>query len=402
MKKQDMQSHLRRWWPSILGAAMLLISAGLFIVRSRTTPAAGSDAITDKSAPKSDSLVTLDSTALRLVGIETVAVTPAGADGLIANGTITFDADRVSVIAPRTDGRLTSVRADLGQMVQAGQQLAMIESSEVGQTRGDIARSRAVLDVSRLNYEREKKLFEQSVSSQKDMLDALAAFKSAEADYNAAVAKLRSFGAAGGGGATYSLASPIYGTIVERNATPGQIVGPATTLFTVADLGSVWISVDIYESDANRVHPGSSAVVTARSLPGETFSARVTYAGGIVDSAAHTVKLRLAIPNPARRLRPGMFAEVRLQTPPSASRAVSSSVMVPEDAVQDVNGASVVFVAGRLPGQFIVRLVTVSGTSIGRIVTVSSGLSPGERVVVKGAFQLKAELTKESFGKDEG
>lgn len=96
-----------------------------------------------------------------------------------------------------------------------------------------------------------------------------------------------------------------------------------------------------------------------------------------------------------------MFAEVRLQTTASGNSSASPAVVVPEDAVQDVNGASVVFVAGPRPGQFVMRLVTVSGTSIGRMVTVSSGLKAGERVVVKGAFQLKAQLTKESFGKDE-
>lgn len=396
-----LRNRLRRWWPTVLGAAMLLLSAAVFLTSRRNNLPADSTSPVDRPT-KADSVVTLDSAALKLVDIQTIAVAPAGANGLVANGTITFDANQVSVVAPRTDGRLVSVRADLGQQVPAGAVLALIESSEVGQTRGDIARARANLEVSRLNYERERSLFAQSVSSQKDMLDAQAAFRSAEADYNSASAKLRSLGAGAGGGASYSLTSPVSGTVVERNATPGQIVGPATNLFTVADLGRVWITVDLYESDANKIHPGTAALVSPRSLPGETFPARVTYAGGIVDTAAHTVKLRLEVSNPNRRLRPGMFAEVRLETAVSlADGTGSQSVVVPEDAVQDVNGTTVVFVPGRGRGQFVVRLVTVSGTSIGRMVTVSSGLKAGDRVVVKGAFQLKAELTKGSFGKDE-
>jgi cobalt-zinc-cadmium efflux system membrane fusion protein len=387
-------------WPLLAAAVIILLIIAFVLGRSRSAEPENPTATANATA--GDSVVLLDSASLSLVNIEMTAALPAGSGGLLANGTITFDANHVSVIAPRAEGRISSVLTDLGQQVRRGAVLAFLESADIGQTRGDVERSRANMEVSRANYERERRLYEESVSSQKDMLDAQAAYRSAEADYKSALARLNSLGASGGNGATYGLATPIAGTVVERNAMPGQIVGPTTNLFTVADLSRVWITVDLYEADANRVHPGTVAVVSPRSLPGDNFTARVTFTGGVVDTVTHTVKLRLEVSNPDRRLRPGMFAEVRFETAlQPADTSGRSGVMVPEDAVQDVNGKSVVFVPGGVRGLFIVRPVIVSGTTIGRMVTVTSGLKSGEQVVVKGAFQLKAELTKGSFGEDQ-
>ncbi len=391
---------LQRWWPVLAGGSVIMLILIVFIGGKGEPSVATTPPHSD--SPANDSVVSLDSASLRLVGIEMATAKASGSGGLNANGTITFDANHVSIVASRAEGRVVSVLTDLGQQVRAGSVLAFLESAEVGQMRGDAARARANLEAARANYEREKRLFEQSVSSQKDMLDAQAAYRSVEADYNAALSRLASLGATSGVGATYGLTTPIPGTVVERNATPGQVVGPTTNLFTVADLSRVWITVDLYEADANRVHPGTAAFISPRSLTGETFPARVAFAGGVVDTLTHTVKLRLEVSNPTRRLRPGMFAEVRFETSPKPSDTTGrTGVVVPEDAVQDVNGKSVVFVPSGIPGRFIARTVAVSGTAIGRLVTVTSGLKSGEQVVVKGAFQLKAELTKSSFGKDQ-
>jgi cobalt-zinc-cadmium efflux system membrane fusion protein len=164
----------------------------------------------------------------------------------------------------------------------------------------------------------------------------------------------------------------------------------------------VWITVEVYESDASRVREGTVALVAPRSLRGEVFRGRVTYAGGVVDTLTHTVKIRVAVANRGLKLRPGMYAEVQLETPVAVLRnAQGASVAVPDAAVQDVNGKSVVFVPGASPGQFIARVVRLAGPSNSGTVTVTAGLQPGDKVVSTGAFQLKAELTKSSFGESE-
>ena len=402
------RSIARRRWPA--AAALLVSLLVVLLARSRRghtgARAAGADrgpgAETRAEAAetaRTDTVVTLDSVSLRLAGIELTVVGAAAEGGLVANGTITYDGNRVSIVAPRAEGRVITVRADLGQQVRAGSALAVLSSPEVGQTQGELERARVGLEVARQNYERENRLYEQSISSQKEVLEAEGAYKSAQAESSSAMARLRALGGSPGEGGTFALVTPVAGTVVERNVTPGQIAGPETNLFTVADLRRVWITVDVYERDLARVRKGARAHVTPQALPNEVFHGLVTYAGGVVDSASRTFKVRVEVDNPALRLRPGMFAQVRIETPTPPSSA--GSIVVPELAVQELNGKQVVFVPGVEAGQFVVRPVTIGPRVGSGVVVVAQGLRAGEQIVVKGAFQLKAELSKGSFGEEE-
>ena len=414
-----------RRWPVLLAvvvSAILGVWAMLHhgrgtgqAITAQSEASAGKDARSKRPASP-DSLVLLDSASLGLVDIE-IATVGAGAGGaLVANGTITFDANQASAVAPQTEGRVVTVERDLGQHVSKGTVLAILQSPDVGQTRGDVERARANLDVTQQNYQREQRLYAESISSQKELLEAKAAYGSARADANAAAAKIQSLGATSGHGATFGLVSPINGVVVDRDAMPGQTVGPSSTLFTVADLRRVWITVDLYESDVGRVQQGASAAVNPRALPGETFHGRVTYAGGVVDTASRTIKVRVEVENPTLRLRPGMFAQVRIEAPNAATAGHANAngtaaaktrantagpVIIPDLAVQDVNGKPTVFLPGRRPGQFIARAVTLGARPGDGTVTITQGLRVGERIVVKGAFQLKAEMMKASFGDDD-
>ena len=384
----------RRRWP-LLGVGAVVVIVLVWLLARGNASAESDTAYTDeKAAAGTDSVVRLDSAAQRLAGVEVTTASASAASGLVANGVITYDANRVAIIAPRVEARVVNVRTDLGQSVRAGAVLATLESADVGQTRGDLERARANVDVAQRNYDREKRLYEQQISPQKELLDAEGALKTAQADYNSALAKLRAVGAAGGGGATFGLSTPVGGIVVERNASPGQSVGPSTTLFIVADLRHVWITVDVYEGDLARVRQGAPAAVIPTAFPNQTFPGHVTYAGGIVDSASHTFKVRLEVENAAGRLRPGMFAQVRIETPTTGG---TGAIAVPEAAVQEVNGKQIVFVVGREPGTYLARTVTLGPRAGNGLVVIAAGLSEGERVVTKGAFQLKAELTKASF-----
>lgn len=392
---------MRRRWPLIVVASAIVLVAIWALTRGGSPKVAGT-AEEDKPAAANDSVVTLDSTARRLAGIEVMAVTPSTTSTLMTNGTITFDANRVSVVSSRVEGRVLSVRADLGQPIAAGAILATVQSAEVGATRGDLERARVGVDVARQNYEREQRLFAEQITPQKELLEAEAAYRTAQADYNSAASKLGAVGATGGAGATFGLVTPVGGTIVERNASPGQVVGPTTNLFTVADLRHVWITVDVYEKDLARVRQGARASIVPNALPSESFTGRVTYAGGVVDSSTRTFKVRVEVDNAALRLRPGMFAQVRIQTPADGGASV---LVIPEIAVQELNGKQVVFVAANGgsngPSRYVVRAVTVGPRVGDGNVVITEGLRAGERIVGKGAFQLKSELTKASFGDED-
>ena len=402
---QKWASLARRRWPVTAAVLLLILISAVAIAKTGgTKPTSGKSSEESESGEAViDTVVTLDSTSLRLVEIELVPALPLGSGGLLANGIITYDANRASVVAPRAEGRVAAVRADLGDEVHAGSVLALLESPDVGQTRGDVERSRATLEVARDNFEREKRLYEQRISSQKEMLEAQGAFKIAQAEFNSAAARISGLGAGSGRGGVYGLLAPVSGTVVERTAMPGQVVGPSTNLFTVADLRHLWITADVYESDISRVVRGASATVRPRSLPNEEFRGRVTYAGGVVDTSSRTVKVRVEVDNTGLRLRPGVFAQIQIETAapaPGNLQKDSGALVVPELAVQELNGRQVVFVPSGT-GRFTARTISV-GKRLGRgMVSIVAGLRSGESVVSKGAFQLKAELIKGTFGEDE-
>ena len=390
-------ARARRRWPLLAIGVVILIAAAWGLTRRKAAEPETPAPADAGAATVADSIVRLDTAAQRMAGIETMVVSSSAGGVLTVNGTITYDANRVSVIASRVEGRITSVRADLGQTVAAGTTLAVVESPEVAQIRGELERARVNLDAARRNYEREKRLFEQSITAQKELLQAEAEFRSVESDYSSALSRLRAIGATAGTGAAFGLVTPVSGTVVERNASPGQLVGPATDVFTVADLAQVWITVDVYEADLPRIRTGATATVLPTALPNESFTGRVTYAGGVIDPASHTFKVRVAVGNSALKLRPGMFAQVRIQTADAAGGSATASYVLPELAVQEVNGRPVVFIAGSTPGSYVVRPVTIGSRAGSGTVVVTGGLRTGERVVTRGAFQLKSELTKASF-----
>lgn len=406
---RDWIARSRRRWPIAIGILVVLLIAVVAVARrggaDRTSEGAGSveqPAGAARTEEATDSVVTLDSVSLGLVEIRLVPVGGAGNNVLVANGAITYDANRVSVVAPRTDGRVVEVKTDLGMAVSAGAVLALVESREVGQTRGELERARVSVEVTKLNYEREKRLYEQSISSQKEMLEAEGAYKTAVAEYDGATAQISGLGAQGGRGGVYRLTSPLAGTVVERNAMPGQVIDPSTNLFTVANLERVWITVDVYEGDIARVRKGAVAMVRPRSLPGETFRGRVTYAGGVIDTASRTLKVRVEVDNPGLRLRPGMFAQVEIEASQSgAAPAPNAPIVIPELAVQDLNGQPVVFVPNGGRGRYVARRVTVGTRTGSGFVTITNGLRIGDTVVTTGSFQLKSELTKGSFAGDD-
>jgi len=396
------QDLKRRRWPLWLSPLLVIAVAWAIFGRSPAPadqPGASSEEGSPAAASAGDSVVALDTTSERLAGIEPITVGAAKVGVLSANGTITYDGNHVSVVASRAEGRVVSVRTDLGQRVRQGDVLVIVESPEVGETRGTYGRAKAALEVARRNYEREKRLYEQSISSQKEMLEAEGEYRSAEAELNAALAKLKALGASPvGEGGTFGLASPVGGTVVERHATPGQIAGPSTDLLTVADLRHVWITVDVYEADFTRVKNGVPAKVIPTALR-DTFPGTVTFAGGVVDSLTRTVKVRVEVENETRLLRPGMFAQVYIETPIPAGS--DSSVLVPEIAVQEVDARHVVFVPAGAPGRYLAREVVLGPRVGSNTLSVVKGLRRGDSVVARGAFQLKAELIKASFAEED-
>ena len=344
--------------------------------------------------------LTLESHARAGLDTAVVEARPLGAV-LETTGQVGFNEDRLAHVGPRISGRIAEVRATLGQRVKRGQTLAVLDSTELGQAKANYQQARVRETLTRETYEREKKLAADKISSEQEALTARAAFLEAEAELRRAEQTLRLMGLSPGqieGQAASSLSpvsSPFDGTVVEKEANLGEMVSPEQKLFSVADLSQVWIWIDVFEKDLRGVHRDDEVSLQVDAYPAETFAGKVSFLTGSVDAATRTVRARVDVNNADGRLRPGMFARIRL-TDPHVPPAGPGVPVVPESALQRQGEEHVVFVPD---GERRYRRREVKiGRKSGDFVEILEGLKPGERVVVKGVFLLASEAAKESMG----
>ena len=344
-----------------------------------------------------DGVVALDSAGAASVELAVVEVISVDEATLSATGTVLYDQNRVSRVGPRVEGRVVRIERDLGDQVAEGAPLAVLESPELGEVEAEHARAQAELRLAQESFEREQGLFEKGISSRKEVVEAQTELERARAALGAASARHHvldpedSVGVDG----LYTLGAPIAGTVVARDLVLGQIVGPDDDLFTVADLRTLWLILDIYDNDLARLREGLAAEVRAAAFPGKSFRGTLTYVGQVVDSLTRTVKARVVVENPGASLRPGMFATALIR-----GLDAGGAVAIPQASVQRLDDRTVVFVPTG-PGLYAVRDVVTNGPAGDSLVIVLEGLAPGERVVSEGSFYLKSELLKRSFGADE-
>lgn len=306
---------------------------------------------------------------------------------------VQLNPDRVAHISPLVEGQLLSVDVTLGDRVEAETQLARLRSVELGQARAELSRTTSLRDVAEQNRDRQRRLREEGIASERSLLEAELAYEQADAERDAARSRLRVFGLRGGSGPDMTLESPIAGVVVERHATRGENVSPDDTLFIVADLSRVWVIGRVYEQQVAQVAPGMSATLTLNAYPGRTWTGTVDFVGATLDESTRTLPIRVEIDNPDGQLRPGLFGSLRL----ASGQPTSTSVVVPLSAVQTVDNRTVVFVPGHEDGEFAAHPVT-TGREDTRQVEVLEGLEPGARIVVEGTFILKSELMRGELG----
>lgn len=312
--------------------------------------------------------------------------------------TLAFDADRVARIGPRLRAKVVKVVKDLGERVAAGEPVLIMDSVELGKAKAGYLTARARLNAEQANYNRERKLAAQDISSKAALLEAQARYHQARAELDAAVEELRLYGlsreiveAIEAGGeiplSRYVLTSPIAGVVQQRDVMPGQTVGPETSPIHVVDDSRLWVMIQAYERHIPALAPGQQVHLRLRALPDETFAGRVDWISRALDTDSRTLRLRATVANRQAMLRAGMFGTASIHVAEGGE-----SALVPLGAVQTVEGKPTVFVPGNEPGAF--RAVTVVlGRESGGQVEVIAGLHPGEQLVVAGAFDLKSVMT---------
>ena len=177
--------------------------------------------------------------------------------------------------------------------------------------------------------------------------------------------------------------SPIGGHVVDKKVFKGMFVEPRMTVYSIADLSTIWVLAEIFEYEVPFVRVGQSAILRLVAYPGESLHGRITYIYPYLNKEARTVKVRLEFPNPTLRLKPDMYGTVRIRVDRG------SRLAVPDQAVLDSGIRKIVFVA-KGKGLFEPRQVTL-GPKVGPYYEVIEGLTEGERIVTSGTFLLDSE-----------
>jgi membrane fusion protein, heavy metal efflux system len=312
-----------------------------------------------------------------------------------ATGKVEANADRIAHVSPRISGKIVAVKSSLGDSVVPGQVLATLDSVELGEALSRYHQSRTKLALAQSNMDRIKSLVEKKIAARKEILQAETDYKTAQTELHTDEERLSLYGFPVDDlkGESHKrpllpVRSPIGGIITEKHAIVGELSDPARSLYTVADLSSVWVLVDIHEKDLAKVRRGQGATVIVGAFPDMKFRGRITYLADLVDQATRTVKARVEVTNPGRKLKPEMFATVELALATDAPAVLA----IPEDAVQELDGRKLIFVA-ESDIEFEPRKVEL-GRASGGMVEVVSGLKEGDRYAVKGSFLLKSELKK--------
>lgn len=371
-------------------AYMLSVRARAADVRS--APAA---ARTDATVAPRPGVIRIDAELAQRAGIRIEPVQVATVAGFLrVPGTVQPNAYRQVSVTPLVGGRVTRVFVDLGQSVARGAPVAEVYSPAVAEARARYLSVAADTDAGEARLRRTERLATLGSASQQELEAVRAEHVRHETDVSQASARLRLLGLdpanvrADDTDAVMTIAAPQGGVIVQRPATAGMAVEPATPLATIAELSPVWVIADVYERDFGRVATGAPAALTAAAYPGMELHGRVTYVSPDVRPETRTAQARIEVANPDNRLRFGMFVTVTI-----GDRA-GSTVTVPRGAVQMIGPDSIVFVPEDAAGtSFRERRVAV-GPADGDRLAVLDGLSAGERIVTEGAFAVRAEAER--------
>jgi len=294
-------------------------------------------------------------------------------------------------------GRVVEVSVDVGADVKKNQLLALLHSTDLGMAQAGYLKAGARLHEAELAYERARDLHQHRAVSVAEVQRREAEMKTVRAEVREATHRLELLGVPAEEirrldreqtvRSDVPIRAPIAGRVIMRNLTRGEVVETAQKIFSVADLSDVWVLGKVPEKDVQFIHREQSVEVRATAYPGQVFPGTITNVSDVLDPATRTMRLRVTVPNPKKRLKPEMFAAVRVYAEPEPE-----AMMAPVAAVQRSRESSYVFV--QLDGGRFEKRPVVLGPETDQVVSVLSGLREGERIVTAGTFVLKSEFEK--------
>lgn len=315
------------------------------------------------------------------VAVETHTVaTRALADDVSAVGSLV--SNESVVLRPEVSGRIEAIRFRDGETVRRG---AVLVELDAAVERAELQQARANLTLAKSNFRRTQDLFGRKFVSQSSLDDARAKLEVARAGLALAQARL----------ARMQIRAPFDGVVGIRSVSPGDFVQDGDALINLEDIATLKLDFRLPELYLDRVRPGQALELSSDVLPGETYTATVEAIDPLVDAQGRAVRLRASLVNPEMRLRPGVFARVRLILAERGEIPV-----VPEAALVPAPG-NVQFVY-RVEDGKVRRVEVKTGQRRDAMVEVVDGLVPGEVVVTAGQLKLRDGAAVKTAGEPTG
>ena len=348
-------------------------------------------------------MVKLSVESIKQIKLQTEIVSQQSVTGYLSiPAKVITNQDNEALIGSLVQGRVHKVFVKVGDIVKIGQILMTVEGLDVGEIKAGFLKAKATFDYTKSNYERQRKLFDEKIGSQKTLLESQAEYERALAEFKAEDRKIHSIGLSdddvinGMNGeehtsGTLPIKSPINGVVVERNIVIGQLIDATTNAFKVINTNMVWIDGQIYEKDLTKINQKTNAIFTSATYGDEVFNGKIIYIGQTIDERTRTMTVRGEFSNSNNKLKPQMFGELKL--PVSAN---AKAIMISEEAVIKEAAESYVFV--QTSDTTFKQRKVITGISIDNRIEIKEGLKEGEKVVSKGAFYLKSELKKDEIG----
>ncbi|MBN9144512.1 MULTISPECIES: efflux RND transporter periplasmic adaptor subunit [unclassified Novosphingobium] len=371
-------------WPMIGGIAAAAALASFGIARW-TAPAAPAPVEAKPAAKAGPVELTLPDAYLQTANIVIGKVEAGGAGGeILAPAHVAASPQGEAIVVARASGAIARITKRLGDSVRAGETLALVESLDAAGFSADRSVAASKAEQARRVYERELSLFKQGVTPRQDMEAAQSALAVAQAEARRAVAVARAAHVSGPGG-TVAIVSPIAGRITAQDATLGAYVEPQAELFRVAADGAMQVEASVGAQDARRIAPGDPVSIVLTS--GATVAGKVRSITPTLNGASQAATVVIT-PDAGSSLLIGQGLQVRIRASAGGGK---SSLSVPEEAVQVLDGRDVVFV--RTKSGFRAQPVLVGARS-GGMAQILSGIEAGAAIATRNAFLLKAEATK--------
>lgn len=321
---------------------------------------------------------------LQLVNVTAVEMSQQK-DAITLTGKVSFNDDNVAKLYPMVSGNVSGIKVMLGDYVHAGQELAVVRSSEMAGYSNDLISAETNLQIAQINLAKTKDMYRSGLASMPDSLNAAMLYEQAKASLIRTKQVLKING--GGTKGDYIVKAPLSGFIVEKNVNNNMTIRTdnGNAMFTISDLKNVWIWANVYESNIDRVHIGDHVTVETISYPGKIFNGKIDKIMNVLDPTNKVMKVRIVLANEAYSLKPEMFTSITV-----SNQLQKQAITIPASALI-FDHSQYFVVVFKSKSALTITPVEIINT-VGSSTYIASGLQVGQKVITSQALQVYNQL----------